>query len=229
MNKTETGKKYSQILTHFFVGKEVTGESREFLLGLLFQTSRYGLKAQQPGVKLMVRMVEVAQGRRVRMFCLEGDSLTNPGKFSQIPVSKSKVIDEVFPKRVPADKTKLKVSQVRQALRIAVEDQIRDFRRSVKFPCLCMETGKFLKKSDHTHVDHTGIPFVQLVEDWMTLNDLYYTKLPLVGPPTAKRLLDPELTPSWQNYHREFATLALVDASANMSKGASNWKVTQRA
>jgi hypothetical protein len=229
MKKTETAKTYSQILSKIAVGKPVVNEDREFLLGLLTRTSKYGGKAAQPDVKIMVRMVEIGRGRRVRMFSLEGDSLTNPGKYSKIPVSKAKVLEELFPSKTKKDPLVVKVGQVRQALRMAVDDQIKEFRNSVVYPTVCVETGGILTKRSRTHVDHYEIPFVQLVEDWLNSLDLYYSTLVLVGPPTAKRLLDESLTKSWGEYHREFARLALVDASANMKKGAgNNWEISGR-
>ena len=239
-SKTKSGLQYSKILKQR-IGTSIKGEDLEFILELLSKTQKYRFVKERIAegieVSIVPRMVEIASGRRIRMFCIE---YYKDGGFRHTPVSKTKVIDQAFPKRKPTEKQKesahkkKKISQVRAALRLAIEDQVKACRRTTPWPYPCKLTGKLLYAHDKTHVDHYGKPFVQLVEDWLKSEELYYSDLKLTGPPTAKRILGEgmggvSLEDSWKYYHEQYAELEIVSATANISKGAgNNWSKTRR-
>ena len=233
MIKIKSAQRFSDIVRVTRLKTPISPEDREFIAGILKKTKKYAALTEKENVEYTPRMIEISRGRRVRMICAE--YLDESGKFCQIPISKIKAIEEAFPpkKKSPSQSAeslrKKKLSQVRSAFRLLIQPQIDEFRAGILWPVVCEESGKVLYAHDKSHVDHSGQPFVALVEDWLIENDLYYTDLKLVGPPTAKRLQDKELSESWITYHRDYACLGIVDASANMSKGAgNNWQLTSR-
>ena len=230
-NKTEASREYSRILRSNRLNKPIPLTQFEELKALLLMT-RYANKVIQEGVTLVPRNVPIAQGRRVKMFCLEGPSAEDPNRFSKIPVSKSKVINDAYPvkqKNAARDIKSKTISAVRSALRLHIKPQIREFRDSVVYPVICSESNKLLRPHDKTHVDHSGDwTFVAIVEAWLTERGLYYNTISIKGPPTAKYLENVFLVEDWCAFHKDKATLKLVGAKANMAKGAQNWEGTSR-
>lgn len=231
--KTKSAKRFSDIVKGTKLKTAISIEDREFIESILVRTKRYkSITEKSKEVSYIPRMIKIASGRHVRMLCAEYKS--PEGKSQQICISKTKAIEEAFPKKTregsssSLDKTK-KISNVRASMRLSIQSQISKFRKSVSWPTVCVETGAILYQHDKTHVDHAGTsPFVKLVEDWLEANDLYYSSIDLVGPPTAKRFKDESLTKSWQKFHKENAQLEMISASYNMAKGANNWEITKR-
>lgn len=100
-------------------------------------------------------------------------------------------------------------AKVHNAARNAIHNQILAFRRQSLHPSPC------------TDVDHTGQDF-KLLEKWMTLNNFTYDSIAMSWPkgkPVA--FLDPDITVSWQDYHRQHAKLQLLDKKAHKQLTAS--------
>lgn len=83
----------------------------------------------------------------------------------------------------------------------------------------CEVSGKSLW-SNKTHVDHV-YPFVRMVNDWLAEISLDFGQINCVASRKLKRLsMGEDLDKSWADYHAKHAKLRLIEAKANMSKGA---------
>lgn len=126
--------------------------------------------------------------------------------------------------------------KVLAACRAVIQDQIEDFRSEFwkqhfdkvqkaaadgepipKYP-RCELSGKSLW-SNKTHVDHV-YPFVRMVDDWLASIGKSFDDIAVKQSRKLKRLTMGEYDESWWTYHKDFAKLRLVEARANMSKGA---------
>lgn len=110
-----------------------------------------------------------------------------------------------------------KKDRVVAALRMVIKPQIDDFKAEVMFPIACPLTGQKLTNFRFTHVDHHQIPFRDLVLEWLKVVHLKHEQ---IGLNRKGDIGDQDLRRSWYLYHKQYADLQLVDAKANMSKGA---------
>ena len=90
VTKKAVNETLTKVIKDSRIGVPLEGDALEFILGLLKATNRYCEKANQESIKIIPRMTAIARGRRVKMLNLEGDSLTNPGSYSKVPVSKGR-------------------------------------------------------------------------------------------------------------------------------------------
>jgi len=102
-------------------------------------------------------------------------------------------------------------------------DQLKEFRNTVSLPTICAVSGLRILKGQRTDVDHIGLTFSEISDDFIAKNELKYTDITLIGPPSAKRFKDSELWELWKEFHRAFAKFALVHESVNRSKGADGY------
>ena len=75
-----------------------------------------------------------------------------------------------------------------------------------------------------TDIDHIGMTFSEIADEFVREKCLNYSRILLKGPPTAKVFADSELWQQWVAFHLEKARYALVCASANRSKGADGYE-----
>jgi hypothetical protein len=124
----------------------------------------------------------------------------------------------------PTSSEKRREIRVKQAFRKAIKCQIDVAISNTVWPHTCPLSGKVFQKNDRHlyHVDHRSAdsshhPFSTILRLFMLQQNLCYggVKLDVGG-----NLKDPELLRNWRNYHRKYADLVVVCASANMSKGA---------
>src|SRR5262249_15947783 len=115
-----------------------------------------------------------------------------------------------------------KRSHLLQAMRAAVEDQVRASRQLAfanEQPCCCPYTGDVLA-FETAHVDHAApgefslLVKVWLAQDGLTLADLLIA--PAVPPQTGTRMIDAQQRASWQQFHHRYARLQVISAEANL-------------
>jgi hypothetical protein len=197
-------------------------------------TDRQKQLAVLPTTCFLVKHVTWA-GRRQK--CIH---MSYPGCEAGVPLTLGKL--EARPaKRASTRRSTDNRDKVLAACRAIIQDQIQSYRQRFwsKYEQLCATaiamqidpppfprcplTGKSLRHCQ-THVDHSTVPFVRLVEHWLVDNGLDFEQ---VGSTVRKsRALGrytlgySELDDSWSEYHELNAKLVLVEAKANMSKGA---------
>jgi hypothetical protein len=74
-----------------------------------------------------------------------------------------------------------------------------------------------------TDIDHIGMTFSEICDEFVREKSLNYSRITLKGPPTAKVFADNVLWQEWVAFHLQKARYALTLASANRSKGADGY------
>ena len=220
MNKSEYTEKLSRVITNHRANSKLVGEPKEFVLRSCRLTEQWLKLAGDPETEVYLRNVDIAGGRKVKMLSLERTG-------TKQPVSKSKLVDALYPaKKIATTATpeEKHFNAVKAAMRNGVKDQIKAFRNSLNMPQICYITGSLLRPGTRTDVDHVGVPFSQIADDFMFSESLKYTDIALVGPPTNKKFKDGDLWKNWVEYHRKIARYSVVSASANRSKGSSGYE-----
>ncbi len=219
LNKGEYSDKLGRIISNHRANSKLIGEPAEFVLRSCRLVETWMKLAGDPEVKVYLRNVDIAGGRKVKMISLERGG-------TKQPVSKSKLVDALY----PAKKTATSATQeekhynaVKAAMRNGVSDQLRTFRESVKLPVLCYLSGMHIRQGTKTDVDHVEKPFSEICDCFVRQKNLCYTDIALIGPPTAKRFKNDQLWAEWQAYHEFHARYALALASANRSKGSDGY------
>lgn len=214
MTKKEKIRIYDGILNNHDNGEEIIGEPREYILSLCQESDRYrSLSEVGAKPRFHVSTYKIASGRRIRTIFI-----SSKGKC--IPLTKG----NLFPTKKRGSKEAPYHNIVRKALRGMVEYQISEYRSSLPYSFSCYESGLTIRKGMKFDVDHTDVPFVKLVDDWLIENGLTYEEVVLSGTKNNKRIKDPELAESWLNYHFDYAQLVPVLSSINRSKGCGGYK-----
>lgn len=216
MNKKSFSEHWSKLVNKYRCGTEILGKDRKFILEACLKTSTYKKNAEKENIKVKVRNITIARGRRVRMLCLE---LGN----QQQPISKSRIVEFIYPTKSRTKKKNTYVSEVRKSMRFLIKDQIITFRKNAKFPRVCPITNSTIKKGQKVDVDHFFKPFIQIADEFLQNKNLKYTDIKLEGPSTAKVFKDKQLQEEWQTYHKENAHLAILLSSTNRSKGCLDY------
>jgi hypothetical protein len=220
LTKKDYDAELRRIIENHRTNSRLVGNPREFVLRSCRLTETWGKLASDPEVLVYIRNQDIASGRKVKMITLERGG-------SRQPVSKSKLIDTLYPaKRIATSSSpeEKHYNSVKSAMRGGISSQLRDFRSSVELPVVCYLTGKKIRPGMKVDVDHVGISFSELADNFLANKSLKYSEVSLEGPPTAKRFRDKELWNEWRDFHEEFARLALACASANRSKGSEGYQ-----
>ena len=179
----------------------------------------------------------VIQGKRCKLLAMV---YASEGRAGTVPLPLGK-LEARAAKRAPrASKHPPNRQKVLGVCRQLVADQILEFRQSywaehfslVRLSCAtgktppkyprCPISGKSLW-SGKAHVDHV-VPFVQLVADWaaacgVDLASLSPRQLRKPVDWRSATLGEDWLDFSWAKWHKDYAQLQLISASANLSKG----------
>ena len=223
LNKTQFKEKLGKIIGNFRANSRVIGEPRDFILRACRLTTQWGKMANDPEITVYLRNWDIAAGRKVKMVVLE------KGGFKQ-PVPKAKLLDALYPPRKNSEKVSAETRHyhmVKTAMRGGIVDQLKEYRDSIELPVTCSLTEKKIRPGMKTDVDHVGMSFSEIADNFLREKFLKFSAVILKGPPTAKVFADQELWEEWKNYHREKARFALVCASANRSKGAEDYSTPQ--
>jgi hypothetical protein len=220
MNKSEYSDKIRRIIANHRVGSRLIGEPAEFVLRSCRLTEQWAKLSGDPAVLVYLRNVELAGGRKVKMLSLERGA-------TKQPIAKAKLIEALYPtKKTVATATaeEKHFNTIKSAMRNAVAMQLKRFRDSVKYPCVCCITGKSIRLGQKTDVDHIGMPFSEIADRFVASKGLKYSDITLVGPPSGKSFSDKQLWEEWTVFHLQHAKFAMVCASANRSKGSSGYE-----
>ena len=220
MNKSGYTEKLGRIITNHRVGSRIIGEPAEFVLRSCRLTEQWGKLGSSPDTLVYIRNIELAGGRKVKMLSLERGA-------TKQPVAKAKLVEALYPtKKTVATATaeEKHFGAVKAAMRNAVAAQLKKFRNSVKYPCVCCITGKSIRLGQKTDIDHVGMPFSELADRFIASKNLRYADITLMGPPSGKSFRDKQLWKEWVAFHLQHARFALVCASANRSKGCGSYQ-----
>lgn len=220
LNKGEFTKKVGRIIDNFRASSQLIGEPKEFILRCCRLTDRWSKMASEKDVKVYLRYIELAGGRRVKMISLE------LGKTRQ-PVPKAKLVDCLYPPRkiaTSASPVEKHFHAVKAAMRNGVSHQLKHYRESCELPMICYLTGKKIRPGMQTDVDHVGMPFSEIADSFFAGKNLRYSDIILKGPPTNKMFTDNELWGEWIEYHMLNAKYALTLAAANRGKGSDGYE-----
>jgi hypothetical protein len=219
LNKSQFTEKLGRIITNNRANSRLIGEPRDFILRVCKLSERWEKLAQKPDTIVFLRYFQMAGGRKVKMISLEGGG-------SKQPVPKAKLVEALYPTKKIATTATLEekhFNAVKAAMRRAVEQQLKEYKKTTSYPIECLVTGHLLRRGARVDVDHHGKPFAQITDEWIQNNMLTYAEIGLFGPPSAKRFKDNNLWEDWIAWHKEHARFAVVCASANRSKGAAGY------
>lgn len=219
LNKTEFSQKIGKIVQNFRANSKLIGEPKDFIVRCCKLTDQWGKLAADPETVIYLRYLEIAGGRKIKMLSLERGS-------TRQPVPKQKLIDALYPAKKVATTATPEVKHynlVKQAMRGGIHYQLKSFRDSIELPTVCSITGKKIRPGQRTDVDHVGMSFSEIADNFFREKCLNYSAVVLKGPPTAKVFADEELWQQWIAYHLQHARYSLVCASANRSKGCGDY------
>lgn len=223
LTKKDYDSNLSLIIKNHCVNSKLIGMPRDFILRSCRLTQTWSKLSNDPDVQVYLRNVQIAGGRKVKLISLErGDS--------KQPVSKSKLIEALYPaKKIKTSATyeESHYNRVKVAMRSGVNCQLKRFRDRAELPTVCYISGRQLRRGHKIDVDHVGLSFTEIADQFLESKGLVYTDIVLIGPPTAKRFDDPVLWAEWQNFHESKAIFSLVSASANRSKGAGDYETPE--
>jgi hypothetical protein len=223
ISKTEFSQKLGKIVQNFRANSRVIGEPREFILRACKLTEQWGKMAADPEVVVYLRNLDIAGGRKVKMVSLERGG-------TKQPVPKQKLLDALYPpKKIATSATpeEKHYNAVKAAMRGGITYQLRAYRDSCSLPCVCYLSGKQIRPGMKTDIDHIGMTFSEICDEFIREKCLKYSLVTLKGPPTAKVFADSELWGQWVAFHMAKARYSLTLASANRSKGCGDY-VTPR-
>lgn len=219
LNKTEFSQKFGKIVKNFRANSRVIGEPRSFILRACKLTEQWGKMAADGEVVVYLRNLSIAGGRTVKMVSLERGA-------TRQPVPKQKLLDALYPpKKIATTATpeEKHYNAVKTAMRRGIACQLKEYRESCSLPCVCYLSGKKIRLGMKTDVDHVGMTFSEICDEFMRKKCLKYSRILLKGPPTGKVFADRELWEEWIAFHLERARYSLTLASANRSKGADGY------
>lgn len=209
MKKCEIERGISGIIKKYRVGEKIDKIDSAYIFSLLEKTN--SLCYIIPGhYYLYIDNYSIKNFRKVKMI------FANDGQ-RKIPLSKSKIIGELFPSKSKLSPEEKHIGNVKRAARNIIEIQIKMYRDTIELPIQCPLSQKKLTNWKLIHVDHRE-PFISLFNDWLEINDINPEEIKLSGPINQKTFKDENLRKSWYNYHLEKANLQCVYSKANLKK-----------
>ena len=219
LNKTQFTEKLGRIIKNFRASSKLIGEPREFVIRCCRLTEQWGKLANDPEVIIYLRNIDTAGGRKVKMISLERGT-------TKQPVPKQKLVDALYPpKKIATSATaeEKHYNAVKVAMRGGITYQLKAFRDSCGLPCICYLSGKQIRPGMKSDVDHIGMTFSEICDEFMREKCLNYSSITLKGPPTAKVFADSTLWQEWIAFHMAKARYSITLSSANRSKGADGY------
>lgn len=108
--------------------------------------------------------------------------------------------------------------KVCEALRFAVQPQLKQYRESITLPVECKLSGLPVERRRDLHIDHAR-PFWRLLKDFCTEHGVDLSTLETTGSGESLQLVDEDVALAFARYHREHAVLQPSLKSANAAKG----------
>ena len=223
LNKGEFGEKFARVVQMHRVNSKLLGKPRDFVLLACRLTDRWSKMANDPTVEVRIKNVKTGP-RQVKMVVL-----VRPDGREQ-PVGKGQITDLLYPPRKTVNHASIEkkhAMKVRGAMRTCVDYQLRDYRRTLKYPVECYHTQRQIRRGMRLDIDHIVKPFVQLCDEFIEMKGLKYTDIAIVGPPNRKRFKDSELQGAWVLFHEMHARLAPSSPKANRSAGSGEYQASE--
>jgi len=220
LTKKDYTEKLSRIISSYRSGTKVIGEARNFILTSLQLSDKYLKISERPDLEIYIKNWQCGP-RKVKMIVVKQES----GK--EIPISKQKLVDSIYPPKPRSNRSSLEKQyslKVRAMMRQLVDYQLREYRKSLRFPNECWETKRQILASTKIDIDHISKPFMQIADEWLDSMNLTYSEVEMIGPPNLKKFKQPELNYLWKEFHQENARLAPVLSSVNRSKGSRGYE-----
>ena len=222
LGKGEFSKKISAIVDGHRANSRIIGKPKEFVLTACRLTDRFSEVANRPEVTVHVSYWKTGP-RKVKIIVMK-----QGGK--EYPVPKGQLVDQLYPPRKTvnhAPPEKKHAMAVRSAMRQYVDYQLRDYKKSLKYPVTCHHTEAMLRLGMRIDIDHIHKPFVQLCDEFVAGENLKYVDIAIVGPPNLKRFKDTKLGKAWVLYHECHARLAPSSPKANRSAGSGEYQASE--
>ena len=223
LGKGEFQKKIGVVVDAHRVGAKIIGKPRDFILTACRLSDRFSKVANEPGVEVRIRNMK-AGPRTVKVIMLKRED-----GFEQ-PVPRGQLVDQLYPPRKTvkhANPEKKHAMAVRNAMRNAVDCQLKDYRKTLSYPVTCFHTERVIRRGMRVDIDHIYKPFVQLCDEFIGAQDLTYCDVALAGPPNMKRFKDTTMWRAWQLYHECHARLAPSLPKANRSAGSGTYEASE--
>ena len=126
-------------------------------------------------------------------------------------------------------------SRVYAALRHHVEEQINDWSYQNPDCGVCPITGEKLTNKT-AQVDHYPIPFIQIVDSWLKLQEHYFRDYDHISKrwirynSTLKRvqIVEPSVRDGWREHHRKHAQYRYISASGNRKTSDRGYRKTKK-
>ena len=183
LNKTQFTEKLGRIIKNFRANSKLVSEPKDFVIRCCKLTEKWGKLANDPEVIVYLRNIDTAGGRKVKMLVLERGS-------TQQPVPKAQLVSALYPpKKIATTATpeEKHYNAVKAAMRGGIYYQLKAYRDSIELPIVCYLTGKKIRPGVKTDVDHIGMTFSEICDEFVREKCLNYSRIVLCGPPTAKR------------------------------------------
>lgn len=209
MKKTAINKKISQIIKSYSVNTKLDNIDSDFFFSL-FKTTEKLNYIEKNHYFLYVANYKISGGRYVKMlFASDGHR--------KIPISKSKLLNELFPKKSKLTIEESHINNVKIAARNVINPQIKEYRENISLPIICPLSLKKINNWKFIHIDHV-IPFSKLFNDWLDSLGISPLDIELCGPKNFKTFKDIYLKNSWYEFHKRHADLQCVNAKHNILK-----------
>jgi len=223
LNKTQFNEKLGRIIKNFRVNSKLIGEPKEFILRCCRLTEQWSKLSNESEVEIYLRNIDIAGGRKVKVLSLERG-------ITRQPIPKAKLVNALYPvKKIATTATpeEKHYNAVKVSMRGGIYYQLKAFRDSCSLPTVCHISGRNIRVSDKTDIDHIGMTFSEIADTFIREKCLNYSLVTLKGPPTAKVFSDQELWQQWIAYHLQHARFSLTLASANRSKGCGDYQTPE--
>jgi hypothetical protein len=222
LGKGDFSKKISTIIDSHRMGAKIIGKPKDFVLTSCRLSDRFSEVANRPDVEVRILNWKVGP-RKVKVI-----AMVQGGK--EYPVPKGQLVDQLYPARKTvrhAKPEKKHAGAVRACMRQAVDYQLRDYRKTLKYPVTCFHTEATIRRGMRLDVDHVHKPFLQLCDEFVAGENLTYVEIKIVGPPNLKRFEDKKLGKAWVLYHECHARLAPSSPKANRSAGSGEYQASE--
>jgi len=222
LGKGDFAKKISNIVDAHRANSRIIGKPKDFVLTACRLSDKFSEVANRPEVEVRISYWRVGP-RKVKVIVLK-----QGGK--EYPVPKGKLVDSLYPARKTvnhAPPEKKHAAAVRAAMRQYVDYQLRDYRKTLKYPVTCFHTEATIRVGMRLDVDHVNKPFLQLCDEFVAGENMKYVDIAIVGPPNLKRFKDQKLGKAWVLYHEMHARLAPSTPKANRSAGSGEYQASE--
>jgi len=222
LGRGDFSKKISNIVEAHRANSRIIGKPKDFILTACRLSNKFHEVANRPDVEVRIAFFK-AGPRKVKIIILK-----QGGK--EYPVPKGQLVDQLYPARKTvnhATPEKKHAALVRAAMRQYVDYQLRDYRKTLKYPVTCFHTEATIRVGMRLDIDHVNKPFLQLCDEFVAGEDMKYVDITIVGPPNLKRFKDQKLGKAWVLYHEMHARLAPSTPKANRSAGSGEYQASE--